>query len=64
MTSYNDVFDEAVDDATQAVIDAFASHLKMPIGDDLSALLIEINDALTAIMSQHLPNLNKHLEQP
>lgn len=44
-----DQFDDAVDDATHAVISAFADFV-LPEGDELSNLLYRINDAITPIM--------------
>jgi hypothetical protein len=46
-------FDQAVDDATHSVIAAFA-WMGLPEGDQLSDLMVRINDALTPIMREWL----------
>lgn len=46
-----DRFDESVDDATHAVITAF-EWMGLPEGDQLSALMVRINDAITATMQE------------
>lgn len=42
-------FDAAVDDATHATIQAF-DWIGLPEGDQLGDLMIEINDAIAAVM--------------
>jgi hypothetical protein len=46
-----DRFDEAVDDATHAVIGHF-EYLGLPDGEQLSDLMVRVNDALTALFSE------------
>lgn len=46
-----DRFDESVDNATHAVIAEF-EWMGLPEGDQLSRLMVEINDSITQIM-QH-----------
>ena len=49
-----DQFDTAVDDATHAVIAEF-EWMDLPEGDQLSDLMVRINDAITAIMQDYKP---------
>jgi hypothetical protein len=50
----DDEFDEAIDDATHAVIDVFErAGLTLPERDDLSDLMVRINDFLTQEMGQY-----------
>lgn len=62
MDNYDDRFDEAVDDATHAVIAAFEKHLKLPEGEALSDLMVEINDALTGVMNPAIYTINNPQE--
>jgi len=48
-----DRFDQAVDDATHAVIENFW-WLGLPEGDQLGALMVEINDSIARIMKEWL----------
>ena len=47
----DDAFDEAVQNATMAVMDDF-DYLGLPEGDQLSGLMIEVNDAISAIFEE------------
>lgn len=46
-----DKFDESCDDATHAVIAEF-EWMGLPEGDQLSELMVRINDAITAVMQE------------
>ena len=50
----DDHFDDSVDDATHAVITAF-EWCGLPQGDQLSDLMVRINDAIAAIMQEYKP---------
>jgi len=49
---YEDTFDDAVDDATQAVIGIF-DFLDLPVNDELSDLMVRVNDALTQLFEEY-----------
>lgn len=49
-----DHFDEAVDNATHAVITEF-EWMPLPEGDTLSDLMVRINDAITSLMQDYKP---------
>lgn len=49
-----DRFDSSVDDATHAVMACF-DWMGLPEGDDLSDLMIRVNDALAVIMQAYKP---------
>ncbi|RKE68152.1 hypothetical protein [Pseudorhodoplanes sinuspersici] len=52
-----DEFDNLVDDATHAVNNLIPDHLLDEMSDRRrSSLLIEINDALTAILREYFPS--------
>lgn len=46
-----DRFDESVDNATHAVIAEF-EWMGLPEGDQLSDLMVRVNDAITAVMQE------------
>lgn len=54
MTVFQNAFDSAVDDATHAVVSAFDESFSLPTEEDLFYLMVEINDAITAIMGQQV----------
>jgi hypothetical protein len=47
----NPQFNDSIDDATHGVITSF-SWMGLPEGDQLSYLMVEINDAIAAIMQK------------
>jgi hypothetical protein len=49
-----DNFDQSTDNATHAVVTEF-EWCALPEGDQLSALMVRINDAITAIMQDFKP---------
>lgn len=54
-----DAFDEATDDATHAVIAAYERHgAILPTGEELSALMVQINDAITPLMRDAIERQN------
>jgi hypothetical protein len=48
----NEQFDDAIDDATHAVLAAFGDF-SLPSGDELSGLMVRLNDAIAAIMQDY-----------
>ena len=52
-TGNEHLFDEAIDDATHMVIEAF-TWANLPEGDELSNLMVRINDALTNLSLIHI----------
>jgi hypothetical protein len=51
-----DRFDETVDDATHSVMTHF-DWLDLPDGDELSDLMVRVNDALTALFQEYKPDV-------
>jgi hypothetical protein len=54
-----EAFDQATDDATHDVIAAYEKHgAKLPTGEALSTLMVQINDAITPIMRDAIEREN------
>ena len=51
-----DRFDESVDEATQKVIDTF-DWMTLPEGEELSQLMVTLNDTITQIFNGYKPDV-------
>lgn len=53
-----EAFDDLIDEATHAVNNLIPDHILAVLSDgERSKLLVEINDALTAILNEHVPKV-------